>query len=287
MHCADNQFCEMQLCGNGRCDGAKVICGEGTVARGLRCEPVDKPNHCGFSLTEAPTIAPTVSPTTAAPTTSPTSAPTTSPTEPIILTPTITYTCVGATCSDGSDGSTCGSDGGCCPFADTPSKGQCSCGTSWSDANVNKIPCELTQQQPEPQPETVSPTSDPTINAPTKAPTSAPSANDDESEAAVTWMKYDATDCKGAHTKIDGSKFYGGSQKEWQTKYTVDEMLAECKSKCAENEACVAFNFRDNREHPDYGFGGSSCKWWSTITSTPDAVGDSKDCWVSSKTNYA
>ena len=100
----------------------------------------------------------------------------TSPTEPIILTPTITYTCVGATCSDGSDGSTCGSDGGCCPFADTPSKGQCSCGTSWSDANVNKIPCEFTQQQPEPQPETESPTSNPTSESEpeTASPTSNP-----------------------------------------------------------------------------------------------------------------
>ena len=112
-------------------------------------------------------------------------------------------------------------------------------------------------------------------------------ANDNGSEAAVTWKKYDATDCKGAHTRIDGSKYFGGSQGKWQTKYTVDEMLAECKSKCANNEACVAFNFRDNREHPDRTFGGSYCKFWSTITSTPDAVGDSKDCWVSSKANYA
>ena len=65
-------------------------------------------------------------------------------------------------------------------------------------------------------------------------------------------------------------------------------MLAACKSKCANNEACVAFNFRDNREHPDYPFGGSSCKWWSTITDTPDAAGglDSKDCWVSSKSSF-
>ena len=112
-------------------------------------------------------------------------------------------------------------------------------------------------------------------------------ANDNGSEAAVTWKKYDATDCKGAHTRIDGSKYFGGSQRKWQTEYTVDEMLAECKSKCANNEACVAFNFRDNREHPDYTFGGSYCQFWSTITSTPDAVGDSKDCWVSSKANYA
>jgi len=138
MHCADNQFCEMQLCGNGRCDGAKVICGEGTVARGLRCEPADTADDCDKPILPLYTK-------------SPTSTPTTSPTDPFILTPTITYTCVGITCSDGFDGSTCGSDGGCCPFGDTPSDGQCSCGTSWSDANVNKIPCKLTQQQPEPE----------------------------------------------------------------------------------------------------------------------------------------
>merc|ERR1711865_709886 len=108
----------------------------------------------------------------------PSNAPSASP-APTTTAPT-QYTCVAVACSDGSDGSTCGSVGGCCPFSDTPSKGQCSCGTSWSDANVNKIPCdELTQQQPEPQPETASPTSNPATNAPTKAPTSAPSANDD------------------------------------------------------------------------------------------------------------
>jgi len=53
-------------------------------------------------------------------------------------------TCVGVTCSDGSDGSTCRANGGCCPFADAPLEGQCSCGTSRSDANVNRIPCKLT-----------------------------------------------------------------------------------------------------------------------------------------------
>merc|ERR1711966_614801 len=111
-------------------------------------------------------------------------------------------------------------------------------------------------------------------------------ANDNESEAEVTWKKYDATDCKGAHTRINDSKSFGGGQRKWQTEYTVEEMLAECKSKCAEDKACVAFNFRDNREHEDYPFGGSSCKWWSTITDTPNAVGDSKDCWVSSKANF-
>jgi hypothetical protein len=110
--------------------------------------------------------------------------------------------------------------------------------------------------------------------------------NDNGSEAEVTWKKYDATDCKGAHTRINDSKSFGGGQRKWQTEYTVEEMLAECKSKCAEDKACVAFNFRDNREHEDYPFGGSSCKWWSTITDTPNAVGDSKDCWVSSKTNF-
>jgi len=51
-------------------------------------------------------------------------------------------TCAGVTCSDGSDGSTCRSDGGCCPFADAPFDGQCSCGTSRSDANANRIPCK-------------------------------------------------------------------------------------------------------------------------------------------------
>jgi len=52
-------------------------------------------------------------------------------------------TCAGVRCSDGSDGSTCRSDGGCCPFADAPLDGQCSCGTSRSDANANRIPCKV------------------------------------------------------------------------------------------------------------------------------------------------
>jgi hypothetical protein len=110
--------------------------------------------------TKAPTVSPTLRPTTPAPTTT---APTASPTKASMPT-TTQYTCVAVACSDGSDGSTCGSDGGCCPFVDTPSDGQCSCGTSWSDANMNKIPCKSTQQQPEPEPEeTSSPTSNPTM----------------------------------------------------------------------------------------------------------------------------
>jgi len=199
MHCADNQFCKIQNCGDGteRCVGAKVICGDGTVEQGLACVPTDQPNNCHNPILPLGT--------TYSPTTSPTSAPTTSPTEPIILTPTITYTCVGATCSDGSDGSTCGSDGGCCPFGDTPSDGQCSCGTSWSDANMNKIPCKLTQQQPEPQPETVSPTSNPTPNAPTKAPTSAPSATAPEPTG-------DGNGCCSQNFRTCAS--YGGDSKE-------------------------------------------------------------------------
>ena len=188
MYCAANQFCEIQNCGDGteRCVGAKAVCGEGTVAQGLACVPMDQPNNCRNPILPLGT--------TYSPTTSPTTAPTTSPTEPFILTPIISYTCVGVTCSDESDGSTCGSDGGCCPYGDTPSDGQCSCGTSWSDANMNKIPCKLTQQQPEPQPETAlliqqqlepepetaSPTSNPTSEpepetaSPTSNPTSEP-----------------------------------------------------------------------------------------------------------------
>merc|ERR1719424_361100 len=142
MYCADNQFCAMQNCGDGRCVGANVICGEGTVAQGLACVPTDQSNNCHISI----------------------------------------------------------------------------------------LPL------------------------------------------STTWKKYDATDCEGAHTRIDGSKYFGGSQNKWQTEYTVKRMLAECKSKCAENEACVAFNFRDDREQLDYEFGGSYCQFWSTITDTPDAA---------------
>merc|ERR1719157_192495 len=118
-------------------------------------EPTNAPTEVP---TIAPTVSPTLRPTTPAPTTT---APTESPTKASMPT-TTQYTCVAVACSDGSDGSTCGSDGGCCPFVDTPSDGQCSCGTSWSDANMNKIPCKSTQQQPEPE-ETSSPTSNPTM----------------------------------------------------------------------------------------------------------------------------
>ena len=98
----------------------------------------------------------------------------------------------------------------------------------------------------------------------------------------ITWKKYDITDCVGAHTEIYGSRDYI----KQHTEYSVEEMLAKCKSMCELNDACVAFNFRDRREHPDYPFGKSFCRFWSTITDTPNAVGDSKDCWVSSKTDY-
>ena len=149
IHCADNRVCLLrcQSYFGDSCVNAEVKCGEGTVAQS------DGYNHgCVLADTADDCYKPIIPPgTTHSPTTPRTSAPTTSPTDPFILTPTITYTCVGVTCSDGFDGSTCGSDGGCCPFGDTPSDGQCSCGTSWSDANVNKIPCKLTQQQPEPE----------------------------------------------------------------------------------------------------------------------------------------
>lgn len=174
MHCADNQVCLLR-CGSpfgDSCVDAEVKCGEGTVAQS------DGDNHgCVLADTADDCYKPIIPlGTTHSPTTPRTSAPTTSPTESFILTPTITYTCVGVTCSDGSDGSTCGSDGGCCPFGNTPSDSQCSCGTSWSDANMNQIGCKLTQQQPEPQPETASPTSNPTSESEpeTASPTSNP-----------------------------------------------------------------------------------------------------------------
>ena len=102
---------------------------------------------------------------------------------------------------------------------------------------------------------------------------------DDVDAAEVTWKKYDSTDCVGALTEINGSKSFVKQQSE----FTVEAMLAQCKSMCELDDACVAFNFRDNREQLDYEFGGSSCKFWSTITDTPDAADglDSKDCWVS------
>merc|ERR1711865_771149 len=57
----------------------------------------------------------------------------------------------------------------------------------------------------------------------------------------ITWKKYDSTDCVGAHTEIYGSRDFI----KQHTKYSVQEMLAECKSMCELNDACVAFNFRD------------------------------------------
>ena len=44
----------------------------------------------------------------------------------------------------GSEGSTCRFMGGCCLYADTPVDGQCSCGTSRSDATAHRIPCKVT-----------------------------------------------------------------------------------------------------------------------------------------------
>ena len=69
---------------------------------------------------------------TPSPTSNPTMLPTTAP---------VRTSCIGVTCSDGSDGSTCDGLNGCCPFLDTPSENKCSCGTSWADANANKIEC--------------------------------------------------------------------------------------------------------------------------------------------------
>ena len=54
-------------------------------------------------------------------------------------------TCDGVKCSDESDGAGCTGREGCCPYIDTPDIDQCSCGTSWADANTNKIPCKSTE----------------------------------------------------------------------------------------------------------------------------------------------
>ena len=49
MHCADNQGCELKCHASSRnpmCVGAKVVCGDGTVAQGFKCVPTDQSEDC-------------------------------------------------------------------------------------------------------------------------------------------------------------------------------------------------------------------------------------------------
>ena len=178
MYCAANQFCEIQNCGDGteRCVGAKAVCGEGTVAQGLACVPMDQPNNCRnpilplgttYSPTTSPTkatIAPSASPTntstnaptsnqqqpepeTSSPTSKPTNAPVENPDVVGIPAGKIFLSCTNIKCGDGSDGASCTRYGGCCPFLSIESNSNsgadetCYCGLSHEDAKQNSIPC--------------------------------------------------------------------------------------------------------------------------------------------------